>query len=97
MRPIVAVILGVAMGGVASELHLLLLRRALARAEGVGSAKARQTVLRGFPLRLLVTTPFLGVAAANGLFACVGLVLGMGIRRWLAARSHSRHRHTATA
>ena len=97
MQQVAAVLLGIVMGGVASEAHLLLLRHALARAEGADGSKARQIVIRGLPLRLLVTTPFLGVAAVTGLSACIGLVIGMGVGRWLAVRSHSRRIRPAAA
>lgn len=97
MRPILAVILGLVMGGLASASHLLLLRHALARATGEDGDRARRIILRGLPLRLLITTPFLVVAATAGLFSCVGLVIGLGLGRWFAVRSHSRPARATTS
>lgn len=69
-------------GIVFSGLHLFLLRRSLARVADQSPAAAGRRMARGFPLRLVLLTPFLLFVVRQGLVASGGLILGSLLGRW---------------
>lgn len=73
---------GVALAGA----HLLMLRRALNRAEPLGATRAGSRLAATMPIRLLALSPVLLIAARAGLWACVWLVAGSLTGRWLFVR-----------
>ena len=76
-------LLWVFMGGLAALFHLLLLRYALAHAVNADPVDAGKQIMMGMPLRLLVISPVMLLAARAGLVACGGLVLGFLFGRGL--------------
>jgi hypothetical protein len=67
--------------------HLYLLRRALERSAASERARARQQIVRGLPIRVLLWAPAAIIAGYAGLPACVGLLVGMVAGRWLHWRN----------
>lgn len=77
------VLLWVPIGAALAALHLWLLWRALAKAELLGPARAGTRLATTMPLRMLLAAPILACAARAGLWACLGLVAGSLICRWI--------------
>jgi len=77
--------LGLLLGMVSGWSHLLLLRRALnvMQEQGATLTNVRRTVVKGLPARVLLWTPAAIIVGHAGLGACIGLVLGMVVSRWL--------------
>jgi hypothetical protein len=72
------IIVGVLLSGV----HMAMIGSALSRAATKPAEEAGRIIVRGLPLRLLILTPILILAAQNGLWACLGLVIGSVAGRW---------------
>ena len=70
-------------GAALAVMHLWMLRRALDRVDPAVPARAGARVATGMPLRLLAVAPILMFAARAGLWACLGLVAGNLVGRWL--------------
>ncbi|MCD6520358.1 MAG: hypothetical protein J7M05_10605 [Anaerolineae bacterium] len=62
--------------------HLLWLRHSIERVAHLPAHEASRRIVKGFPLRLLVFSPVLFVAARAGLEACLGLLFGSLVGRW---------------
>jgi hypothetical protein len=73
-------------GATLAGVHLWMLWHALARADPLDPARAGTRVATTMPLRLLALAPVLVMAARTGLWACVGLVAGSLVGRWLLVR-----------
>ncbi len=78
----VTVWLWIAVGVAFSGIHLAMIGFALNRAASKPAEQAGRMIVQGLPLRLLVLTPILILAAQNGLWACLGLVIGSVGGRW---------------
>lgn len=74
---------GVLLGLVFGLGHLLLLKRALLSSEELHRDRAKQQILRGMPIRVLLWTPAAFVAVYGGLPTSVGLLMGMFASRLL--------------
>ena len=74
--------LWIAVGVALSGVHLAMLWAALSRAANKPAQQAGYSIVKGLPLRLLVLTPMLVLAARSGLWACLGLVIGSVAGRW---------------
>ncbi len=72
--------------------HLWLLRRALAAALEATPTDAPRMAVRGLPIRMLLWTPVALVVGYTGLGACLGLLLGMTLSKWLCCRNMLRPR-----
>jgi len=71
-------------GLASSALHMALLRRSLNAVWGKRARVASRRVASGLPLRLLVLSPVLCLAARSGLAACIGFVAGLSAARLVA-------------
>ena len=74
--------LWIPMGVVLSGMHLAMIGFALSRAATKPAEQAGRMIVQGLPLRLLILTPILILAAQSGLWACLGLVIGSVAGRW---------------
>ncbi len=79
--------LGLALGLAFGWLHLYLLRRAVERTLGGENPGARQAIMRGLPVRMLLWAPAAIIAGRAGLPGCIGLLVGMAVSRWLYWRN----------
>jgi hypothetical protein len=79
----VTVWLWIAVGVLLSGIHMAMIGFALSRAAAKPAEQAGRMVVQGLPLRLLVLTPILVLAAQSGLWACLGLVTGSVAGRWI--------------
>lgn len=75
------VALWILIGFGATCLHLTLLRRSLAGVGRLDPSDARRRITRGLPLRLLVLSPIMLLAARSGLGACTSLIAGFLLGR----------------
>ena len=78
----VTVWLWIPIGMVLSGIHLAMIGFALSRAATKPAEQAGRMIVQGLPLRLLILTPILILAAQSGLWACLGLVIGSVAGRW---------------
>ncbi len=76
-------ILWFCLGAGASVLHLWLLWAALNRVTEADAERAGRYIVRSLPLRLLLMTPILILAARAGLAACASLISGLLSMRWV--------------
>jgi len=77
------VLVGLLLGLMASAAHLTLLHRAVFQPLGARPVNPSRRIVRGFPIRLLVVSPILLVAARLGIYACVGLLVSWLVGRFL--------------
>jgi hypothetical protein len=78
----VSVWLWIVGGVLLSGIHMAMIGFALSRAATKPAEEAGRIIARGLPLRLLILTPILILAAQSGLWACLGLVIGSVAGRW---------------
>ena len=76
--------LGLLMGALCALGHMALLKHTIGRVEGLDPTSAGQRVSRTMPLRVLCWTPVLWAAIVMGLWACIGLAVGIFITRVIA-------------
>jgi len=72
------------MGALCALGHMALLRHTISKVEGLDPASAGRRVSRTMPLRVLCWTPVLWAAVVMGLWACIGLALGIFFTRIIA-------------
>ena len=77
------VMMGLLLGFLFGRAHLFLLRQALESSHELRGDEARQRILKGMPLRVLLWAPAAIVAVYGGLPTSVGLLIGMVASRWL--------------
>ena len=85
-----SVLLWVGIGLAAACVHALMLRRAVDRVSHLEAKVAGRRLAWGAPLRVLAWSPVLLVAARAGLAACVALIVGTLIGRWLMQHRYLR-------
>lgn len=85
-------LLWVLIGAVASWLHVTLLRWTLNRLRASEARKAARLVTAGMPVRLLLLSPVLLLAARSGIYSSVGLIIGFSAGRWAYFLAVGLHR-----
>ncbi len=80
------VLAGLGLGMAWSCAHLALLRHELQAVEALTALRARDRLVRGLALRVLMWAPAIVLATQMGPAACLGLGLAMWCGRWLLIR-----------